>query len=301
MMLKRKNVDSEIAGILSVFVATTAAGINIYLAKIISFINRFLLTALMFTLSGLILLIVNIILGKIVDALIYGKKHFLKFLWIGIIGTSIPMSMVFYGLTLSPISNTFLLQTEVIYSMILSHLLLKERISKQQIILSLTAFLGIFLITTEGRLKGISIGDILFLLAPFFFQCAHIVAKNLMRDISPIIVVMYRLLVGGLFLLTLLILVGLNPIEAMKSLPPYENMMIFYLSINYALGNSFWYYGVKNINLSKATAIIITYPSISMILAILMLGEKLSPIKTIGIAMIFLSVLRLSLLRPVSE
>jgi len=300
-MLKRKNVDSEIAGILSVFVATTAAGINIYLAKIISFINRFLLTALMFTLSGLILLIVNIILGKIVDALIYGKKHFLKFLWIGIIGTSIPMSMVFYGLTLSPISNTFLLQTEVIYSMILSHLLLKERISKQQIILSLTAFLGIFLITTEGRLKGISIGDILFLLAPFFFQCAHIVAKNLMRDISPIIVVMYRLLVGGLFLLTLLILVGLNPIEAMKSLPPYENMMIFYLSINYALGNSFWYYGVKNINLSKATAIIITYPSISMILAILMLGEKLSPIKTIGIAMIFLSVLRLSLLRPVSE
>jgi len=297
MTLKKKTFDSETAGIISVFIATTAAGINIYLAKIISFINRFLLTALMFSLSGLILLTVNILLGKITDALVQGRRHFLKFLWIGVIGTSIPMSMVFYGLALSPISNTFLLQTEVIYSMILSRLLLKERISRQQILLSLLAFLGIFLITTEGRLKGISAGDILFLLAPFFFQCAHIVAKNLMRNISPIIVVMYRLLIGGVFLLAVLMLFGLNPIEVIGKLSLHENMTIFCLGINYALGNSFWYYGVKNINLSKATAIIITYPLISMILAILTLEEKLSPIKTLGICMIFLSVLRLSLLR----
>ena len=297
MTLKKKTFDSETAGIISVFIATTAAGINIYLAKIISFINRFLLTALMFSLSGLILLTVNIVLGKITDALVQGRRHFLKFLWIGVIGTSIPMSMVFYGLALSPISNTFLLQTEVIYSMILSRLLLKERISRQQILLSLLAFLGIFLITTEGRLKGISVGDILFLLAPFFFQCAHIVAKNLMRNISPIIVVMYRFLIGGVFLLAVLMLFGLNPIEVIGKLSLHENMTIFCLGINYALGNSFWYYGVKNINLSKATAIIITYPLISMILAILTLEEKLSPIKTLGICMIFLSVLRLSLLR----
>lgn len=299
MASKRKTLDSEVAGILSAFIATTTMGINLYLAKIISFINRFLLAALMFSISGLVLLLVNIILEKFMDALIQGRKHFLKFLWIGIVGTSIPMSMVFYGLTLSPISNTFLLQTEVIYSMILSHILLKERISRQQILLSLLAFLGIFLITTEGRLKGISMGDILFLLAPFFFQCAHIVAKNLMRNISPVIVVMHRLLIGGFFLTVVLIFLGLNPIEAIVNLPLYESMMIFYLGVNYAIGNSFWYYGVKNINLSKATAIIITYPSISMVLAILTLGEKLSPIKAIGITMIFLSVLRLSLLRPV--
>ena len=142
-------------------------------------------------------------------------------------------------------------------------------------------------------------GDILFLLAPFFFQCAHIVAKNLMWNISPVIVVMHRLLIGGFFLTVVLIFLGLNPIEAIVNLPLYESMMIFYLGVNYAIGNSFWYYGVKNINLSKATAIIITYPSISMVLAILTLGEKLSPIKAIGITMIFLSVLRLSLLRPV--
>jgi len=130
MASKRKTLDSEVAGILSAFIATTTMGINLYLAKIISFINRFLLAALMFSISGLVLLLVNIILEKFMDALIQGRKHFLKFLWIGIVGTSIPMSMVFYGLTLSPISNTFLLQTEVIYSMILSHILLKERISR---------------------------------------------------------------------------------------------------------------------------------------------------------------------------
>ena len=273
-------------------------GLNIYLVKVIQFQNRIFLTALTFSIAGLILLIVNVILGKINKAFAQIRKNFLKLSWIGIIGTSIPMSIVFYGLSLSPISNTFLLQVEVIYSMILSRILLKEQISKQQILLSLSSIFGICLITTEGTLRGINIGDLLFLLAPFFFQCAHVVAKNLMQKVNPIIVVMYRFLIGGLTLFPFSTLLSSGLLE---DLPTQMLDMIIFLSISYAIGNSLWYYGVKKIALSKATAIMITYPLIATFLAIGILGESPSTIKVIGIMMVFLSVLKLSLLKPVEN
>ncbi|MEM2913417.1 MAG: DMT family transporter, partial [Candidatus Bathyarchaeia archaeon] len=262
---------------------------------------RFLLTSIILTLSGLILFLVNTISGKITVAFFQGRKYFLEILWIGVVGTSIPVSMVYYGLSLSPISNTFLLQTEVIYSMILSRLLLKERINGWQILLSVSAFLGVFLITTEGTLKEISVGDILFLLAPFFFQCGHVVAKNLMKIVDPIVTVMFRLLIGGLAPLPILILSGLNLLEDVRDIATGSGIMIAGVSVSYAIGNSFWYYSVKNINLSRATAIIITYPLISMVLSILTLKEGLSPIKLLGITVTFSSILGLSLLRGKSE
>lgn len=301
MELQRPRLNPESLGTLSVIVSTILTGINIYLVKIIAIPNRLLLTSLILTLAGLILAVVNTISGRIIEALLSGRKHFFEVLWIGIIGTSIPLSMVYYGLSLSPISNTFLLQVEVIYSMILSRLLLRERIVKGQILLSLSAFLGIFLITTEGAVKEISISDMLFLLAPFFFQCGHVVAKNLMRIVDPLITVMFRLLIGGIAPFFALMLTSQNFLESIRGISGDEGAMIIVVSISYAIGNSFWYYSVKNINLSRATSIIITYPLVSMILSILMLGEKISPVKLLGIAITFLSILGLSLLRGKTE
>lgn len=294
-------MNAESLGTLSVVISTILTGLNIYLVKIIALPNRFLLASIILTLSGLILFLANTISGKITEALFQGRKYFLEILWIGVVGTSIPVSMIYYGLSLSPISNTFLLQTEVIYSMILSRLLLKERINGWQILLSLSAFLGVFLITTEGTLKEISFGDILFLLAPFFFQCGHVVAKNLMQIVNPIVTVMFRLLIGGLAPFPILILSGLNLLEDVRDIAMGSVIMIAGVSVSYAIGNSFWYYSVKNINLSRATAIMITYPLISMVLSILTLKEGLSPTKLLGIAITFSSILGLSLLRGKSE
>lgn len=287
----------ETAGTISVITATIATGLNVYLAKIASFINWLLLASITLTLAGLILTLINSFLGKTSEILECGKKYFFKLLWIGVVGTTVPMGMTFYGLRLSPISNTFLLQTEVIYSMVLSYVLLGERISRRQFSLSLLAFLGVFLITSEGTLRWINLGDLLFLLAPFFFQCAHVVAKNLMQIISPLTVVMYRHLIGGLTSFLIFILFGSNHLEDIINIPLWGIILMLYISLSYVIGNSLWYYGIKNINLSKATAIMITYPTISVILAIITLEEKLSPIKSMGIIIVFFSVLGLSLLK----
>jgi drug/metabolite transporter (DMT)-like permease len=217
----------------------------------------------------------------------------------GIVGMSIPSVMLAYGVSLSLVSNSFLLQVEAIYSMILSYILLKERISKKQVLLSVLSFLGMALVLTEGVIRPINIGDLLFLSTPLFYQFAHIVAKDILKTIDPTVVVMYRFLIGGLTLFLVSVLFGLNPLDFSRTFQ--GTLIVLYMGFGYAIGNSLWYYGIKHINLSKGTSMIIMYPLISTILAILTLGETITAIKVVGILLVFLSTLILSRVKSVSR
>lgn len=53
---------------------------------------------------------------------------------------------------------------------------------------------------TEGAVGTVNIGDVLFLVAPSFYQLANVVAKGVLREIDPLVVVMYRFLIDGLTL-----------------------------------------------------------------------------------------------------
>jgi len=48
-----------------------------------------------------------ILWGKAAEVFSYGRRYLLEFLRIGIIGTSIPSSLLLYGVALSPVSNVF--------------------------------------------------------------------------------------------------------------------------------------------------------------------------------------------------
>jgi drug/metabolite transporter (DMT)-like permease len=276
--------------------ATLCAGVNIYLAKVISHVNRILLTSIVLLVAGLILMALDILWGKAVEVFSYGRRYILEFLWIGIIGTSIPSSLLLYGVALSPVSNVFLIQTEVVYSMILSSILLGEKIGRKQMLSSILVFLGVLLITTEGELRGMLAGDLMLLFAPLFFQSAHIVAKRLMQKVSPLIVVTHRLLIGGLMLFASSPLLGINPMNETANMPHDEIQLIIYMGVGYAIGNALWYCGIKSVDLSKATAIMTSYPVVTVVLSMLTLGERPSPIKLVGIIITFIGVLALSLL-----
>jgi drug/metabolite transporter (DMT)-like permease len=93
------------------------------------------------------------------------------------VGSAIPFLMLAYAISLSIVSNSFLTQVEVIYSMIIGYVLLKERITKQQSFLAILSFFGVALVLTNGVLRTINLGDAFFLLAPLFFQLSNVVAK----------------------------------------------------------------------------------------------------------------------------
>lgn len=291
--------DAEYNGTVAVLAATFLAGLNVYLLRIgTMLIPQMPFVSVALTIAGFILLIASIVLGK--GPLILGaRKYIAKLLWIGVVGTSVPVVLVAYGVSLSTVGNSFLLQTEFIYSMFLSYLLLRERITGNQILLTVLSFLGVVLMLTGGAVTTINIGDVLFLVAPLFYQLAHVVAKGILRKVDPLVVVMYRLLTAGLALVLVSIALGQNPLPEVSG-NSQAMLVAFYASLSFSLGNSLWYFGVKHINLSKATSIMIAYPLVSAILAVFMIGEILSPVRIIGASLVFLSTLKLSQVRSVS-
>jgi drug/metabolite transporter (DMT)-like permease len=78
-------------------------------------------------------------------------------------------------------------------------------------------------------------------------------------------------------------------------------VVTFVVASGHVLGSSLWFYGIRHINLSKATSIVIVYPLIAAVLAILMLGEDLTLAKIVGASFVFLSTLKLSRFRSISR
>lgn len=290
-MLMNMSGNSENVGVLAAVGAVFFYGMNLYVIKIgTTFLHQLPFVSTALTLAGCILLIMNILRKK--SSAFLGKVYLPRLLFAGIIGSAIPMAMVAYATSFSLVSNSFLLQMEAVYSMALSYALLNERISKGQVLLTVSSFVGVALVLTGGVVSAINVGDVFFLCAPLLFQLGHVIALDVLRKVDPAVVTSYRLLIGGLALSVFSIAVGLDLAEFFKT--SEGTVITSYLGLSYAFGGSLFYYAVTRINLSKATSIIITYPLLSTMLATITLREALPLVKIAGISIVFLSTVALS-------
>jgi len=215
--------------------------------------------------------------------------------WLIGVGISLAFLSIFTGISLTSVSKSFLLQSEVIYTMILSYFLLKEKITMKQVAASLVVVVGDIFVMTGGLVEQVSAGDILLLIAPLFFTCTNILAKDIMKTTEPSILVALRYTWGGLFLLSFQLFGSLQRLTL--GLNSFQALLILTQGILLALTSSLSHFAMKKINLSKASAIFMAYPVVSTILAITFLGEKVTLIHSAGAAMIFVSILYLARLR----
>jgi drug/metabolite transporter (DMT)-like permease len=107
-------------GNVSVIIATIFVGSNSFLLKTGTvLIPELPLVSLGLLLAGFATFALDILFKKW-KMFLYGRKYILEFLWIGGVGTAIPFAMFVYGISLSSVSNVFLVQTEFVYSILLS-------------------------------------------------------------------------------------------------------------------------------------------------------------------------------------
>ena len=198
------------------------------------------------------------------------KKAFLT----GLFATAIAYSLFSYGTALSTaINSAIITRFEVFYSILLSWFLLKERITRGTLLSAVILVLGVFLVVTQGKRFELREGDLLLLVTPLFWQLGHAVAKR--TDYHPITIATLRNTFGGFLLLVPAIATGL----AFTKLALVEGLII-------ALTQSLWYLSIALINLSKATAILTPAPALTVILSILLLGEKVTPYHIVGLILI---------------
>lgn len=179
-------------------------------------------------------------------------------------------------------------------------LFLREHITKREKVGIVITFFGSLLIITEPLLgshlssDGRFIGNLLILASLVISAGSSVILKKLLREkVDPLTLTNLTFIIGFLTLIPLIMVkTGLGSTLAIikNASLPYQlgaiYMAIFSGTIAYTLGNI----AQKTIEISEAALFSYLYPIISAVLAVFLLGEKLTPPAAIGSIIIFLGI-----------
>jgi len=275
--------------LLLVLATAFISGISIFLNKFaLAKINPFLFTTCKNFIVMLFLFSILFLKKEFPKFKSFSKNTWLKLILVGFIGGGIPFLLFFYGLKLTIASKAaFIHKTLFLWVSAMAFIFLKERLTKKQIISVLFLLVGAFLLISPSFLE-INVGDLLILLATLFWSVEQILAKSVlkMEEISGTIVAFCRMFFGLFIMIPFVVLT--NNFTPIFSFGINEVIWILFTSV-LLLGYVFtWYNGIKKIEVSKATAILLLGSVITTMLNAIY-AFKIQPIALIASMIIILS------------
>ena len=225
------------------------------------------------------------------------RKNVWLFLFIGII-FGLNQLLFFVGYELAGAINGSLTQkTTVFFSLIFGFLILKERITKVQIIFSTILFFGLILAISQGSLNLLIFSlDILNgVLIILFIACLWIFGHSITKPVfarneaTPTQMVFIRNVLSGIILFSTYFLFF-----------PFKNISLLFVPINqfyyismgavYGAGLYCWYKTLSYLDVSKATILFSSTPIITAIFATLFLEELFTIFHLVGLIIIIVSI-----------
>ncbi|MFX1316468.1 MAG: DMT family transporter [Promethearchaeota archaeon] len=225
------------------------------------------------------------------------KKNLWFLILIGIL-FAINQVLFFVGYKLAGAINGSLTQkTTVFFALIFGYLILREQITKLQIIFSFILFLGLSIgITQFFSLFEINItvlyGVIILLLISCLWMFGHTLTKPLFNrnEVSPIQMVFLRNSLSGLILILTYFL--LFPLENFKVLIDFDiQISCIIMGAVYGSGLFCWYKTLSYLDVSKASIVFSPTPLTSAIFATIILGEVFTIAHLLGTFLVILSII----------
>ena len=224
------------------------------------------------------------------------KRNFWLLLFIGII-FSVNQLLFFIGYRLAgPINGSLTQKTSVFFGLLYGFLLLKEKISKIQIVFSFVLFFGLVIALTQGSFNFLSfsmdllIGVLLVLLITALWMFGHTMTKPLFsrNDITPTQMVFIRnILSGSILIITYF---SFSPVDLSVFYDPYNQFFFIIMGTVYGLGLFCWYKTLSYLDVSNATIVLSTTPIVTAVFATLLLGVNFTIFHLIGSVIIILSI-----------
>lgn len=218
------------------------------------------------------------------------QKLSYKELWaliiVGLLSAVIQPLFLFQGLLQSPAINSVLIsRTQMVFVGIFSAIWLRERVTGHQITGTIVMLSGAYFIATKGLTEHMMLsgGDSLLLGAAFFGALSTNVFKMYLSEVSPHLVVLMRNLFGVILNLTLVpVIFGFQ--HSFKELAQTDVMItaILFALVAIVGAQYLWYKAVELIPASGASTIGMTSPFFGVLVAMVVLGEKLSFFHMIG-------------------
>ncbi|GAE35731.1 DMT family transporter [Halalkalibacter akibai] len=215
------------------------------------------------------------------------KRDWFLFALLGITGIAIYNICFFLASKHAPvIKSSLFIGANPMLIMLLSGLILKETITKRNVIGLLLAFAGVVTIVTEGDLSVIISFqfepiDFILLGAVITWALYSVIGRIVLRKFSSIVSTTYAVGFGSLFLLPFSILE--KPWESLATSTWSSWLAIAHMSVFVTvLGFILYYYGIQQIGAAKASIFINVMPVSAVIMATVFLGETLTIATMIG-------------------
>lgn len=211
-------------------------------------------------------------------------------------GVTINISLFFIGLKLAPAINAALLVASVpIFTLITAHFYLKEKFSIVLAGASATALLGVFIIVgipTASSNSWEILGNILLLLSALSWVFHEIFAKKLFTKYDAATVAFYTMALGSLTFLPMALYEYFANPNWFSTVTTNGLLGIFYGIFGASLIAYWaWQKGLSQMPAGRASFFFYIDPISGAILAVLLLGEKITPQLVIGGLLITIAVI----------
>jgi drug/metabolite transporter (DMT)-like permease len=210
-------------------------------------------------------------------------------------GTVMTSLTLTYGLTrIDAIAGVLLLQTEPVYSLILSTIFVGERPSGRQMLATATILVGIGSVFAGGSFSPLWAAALVFT-TPLFWQTSHVLGLKLMPPLTPISVTGGRFFYAAIILTVMLLIFRRGALVQLTDPTSLGVIAVTGLFI-YFLSALTWFGAINRLSLAWVTALVVPgIPILSILFAVMFLGEHATTREAIGILISVSGVLALVL------
>jgi drug/metabolite transporter (DMT)-like permease len=205
---------------------------------------------------------------------IFNKKAFGPIFGNTMFNIVVPLALIFVGTSkTSAINTTLLHQTELLFAFLVSGLFYGEMITRQKLVGGTIVLLGTIAVLYNGTFE-LKLGDLLIIAGTALYPFGNHYAKQALLLAQPSIVLFLRTIMGGIMLLMISFVLEGWPKEVLpafdqKQLALFAGLILGLLGIAKLL----WFEGLKRLDVSKSTAIVIAGPAFSLVYAVALLHE----------------------------
>ena len=219
-----------------------------------------------------------------------------RLFWVAMAGTVMTSLSVTYGLTrIGAVAGVLLMQTEPVYSLILSTIFVGERPSARQMLATVTILVGIGSVFAGGGSFSPLWASAIIFATPLFWQTSHVIGLKLMPPLTPTSIIGGRFLYAAIVLSAMLLVFRRDSLVQLAD-PVSLGVILVTGFFVYFLGGLTWYGAINRLSLTWTTALVIPgIPILSILFAVMFLGERATTREVVGILISVSGVLALVL------
>jgi drug/metabolite transporter (DMT)-like permease len=228
--------------------------------------------------------------------LLVEKKDFPMLLFLALTGVTFFFTAQYTGIQMAGASIAAILVCLLSPVLItfLSTIIFKEHLVKKQVFGIGIAALGTVIVVTGGTIsfpgdREFLLGSLILLFTPVLWATYSLVGKKIMDRYSPFLVVAYVNVLGGLCLIPFSL--AENSFCQIFTMSLYSWLAILFLAVTCSLlGYYVWFYVMKQVGAAITSSFLFAEPLVTVLFAIMFVGEELSMFILAGGFLIFIGV-----------